>query len=154
MSFCVVQNVCQTNNPFQIYNVTLISNAQDNGTYFLLDRLFLNLLFVLFFRFVPKDSQLLRFFAQISDDTTHSTMGHRRIIELFLFVLYENLVQLVNDIDDFVESALNQQWTEWSRFVLICKDASLWSWYVKCRSRNSLANGVDEGLDLETAQKE
>ena len=36
-------------------------------------------------------------------------MGNRRIIELFLFVLYENLVQLVNDIDDFVESALNQQ---------------------------------------------
>lgn len=90
-------------------NVTLVSNAQDNGAYFLLDRLFLNLLFVLFFRLVPKDSQFLCFFAQISNDASHSTMGNRRIIELFFFVLYEDIVQLVNNINDFVESALNQQ---------------------------------------------
>ena len=108
-AIALFKQVSRTNNGFQRNDVTLVADTQNDGTHFLFNRLFLNLLFILFFRFVPKDPQLLGLLAQISYHASHSTMGNGRVIKLFLLVLHENLVQLVDDFDDFVESALNQE---------------------------------------------
>lgn len=133
----------------------LIPDTQIERIHLKLDAiLVVTVILVLLFHVVAVDSELFGLLTLVPDAAANRAVRNGRGVVRVLLVLFENSVQLADDLHDGVDPPLHENAAERPRFVLVREDMGRGERHLERTRSDCVPHTAHKGADLEITKEE